>query len=149
MEDSLRTATVIARVETVLWQLDREGFENVAKKIAKDAELELKEAAKAAKAAALPAAAAAADDDRIPDLNDKREQEAWSSSGSSDDDDGQAAMALATMDETRFPVPIGVFRRHEKANYEQAVNLQVEHAKNTTQQSLKDLIYAGEIWDVK
>ena len=60
-----------------------------------------------------------------------------------------AAMALATMDEAVFPVPIGVFRRQERANYEQAVNLQVEHAKSTTQQSLKDLLYAGEIWDVK
>lgn len=58
------------------------------------------------------------------------------------------AMALATMDEARFPVPIGVFRRQEKANYEQAVNLQVEHAKATTQQSLKDLLYSGELWDV-
>ena len=58
------------------------------------------------------------------------------------------AMALATMDESRFPVPIGVFRRQEKANYEQAVNLQVEHAKSTTQQSLADLLYAGEIWEV-
>ncbi len=58
------------------------------------------------------------------------------------------AMALATMDEERFPVPIGVFRRQEKASYEQAVNLQVEHAKSTTQQSLKDLLYSGELWDV-
>jgi hypothetical protein len=58
------------------------------------------------------------------------------------------AMALATMDEAAFPVPIGVFRRQEKANYEQAVNLQVEHAKATTQESLKDLLYSGELWDV-
>ncbi len=58
------------------------------------------------------------------------------------------AMALATMDEAKFPVPIGVFRRQEKANYEQAVNLQVEHAKSTTQQSLEELLYAGELWDV-
>ena len=59
-----------------------------------------------------------------------------------------AAMALATMDESRIPVPIGVFRRQEKANYEQAVNLQVEHAKSATQQSLADLLYSGEIWEV-
>jgi len=59
------------------------------------------------------------------------------------------AMALATMDEAIFPVPIGVFRRQEKVNYEQAVNLQVEHAKGVRQESLRDLLYAGETWRVE
>jgi hypothetical protein len=58
-------------------------------------------------------------------------------------------MALATMDETKFPVPIGVFRRIDKPNFEYAVNQQLETAVANNKQSLKDLIYAGEIWDVK
>lgn len=59
------------------------------------------------------------------------------------------AMALATMDEEVFPVPIGVFRRQDKANFESGVNQQIETAVANNKQSLKDLIYAGETWDVK
>ena len=59
------------------------------------------------------------------------------------------AMALATMDEAKFPVPIGVFRRQDKPNFEYAVNTQLETAVANNKQSLKDLIYAGEIWDVE
>ena len=59
------------------------------------------------------------------------------------------AMALATMDEGKFPVPIGVFRRQDKPNFEQATVAQVNNAVANNKQSLKDLIYAGEIWDVK
>ena len=59
------------------------------------------------------------------------------------------AMALATMDEEKFPVPIGVFRRQDKPNFEYGVNQQIKAAVATNKQSLKDLIYAGEIWDVK
>ena len=59
------------------------------------------------------------------------------------------AMALATMDEVKFPVPIGVFRRQDKPNFEQATVAQVNNAVANNKQSLKDLIYAGEIWDVK
>ena len=58
-------------------------------------------------------------------------------------------MALATMDEGKFPVPIGVFRRQDKPNFEQATVAQVNNAVANNKQSLKDLIYAGEIWDVK
>ncbi|MCA8966523.1 MAG: 2-oxoacid:ferredoxin oxidoreductase subunit beta, partial [Planctomycetes bacterium] len=58
------------------------------------------------------------------------------------------AMALATMSEAEFPVPIGVFRRRDKPNFESRVQAQVAAAKEKKQESLKDLLYAGEIWDV-
>ncbi|HHH28625.1 MAG TPA: 2-oxoacid:ferredoxin oxidoreductase subunit beta [Polyangiaceae bacterium] len=59
-----------------------------------------------------------------------------------------AAMALATMDECRFPVPIGVFRRQDKAVFERAVAEQVAEATKHRQESLRDLLYAGETWTV-
>ena len=58
------------------------------------------------------------------------------------------AMALATMDEVRFPVPIGVFRRREKPAFETGIHAQVDAAKASKQESLKDLLYSGEIWTV-
>jgi hypothetical protein len=58
------------------------------------------------------------------------------------------AMALATMSESDFPVPIGVFRRREKATFERGVLAQVAAAKAKKAESLRDLLYAGEIWDV-
>jgi 2-oxoglutarate ferredoxin oxidoreductase subunit beta len=59
------------------------------------------------------------------------------------------AMALATMSETEFPVPIGVFRRREKPNFEAGVQAQIAAAKAKKSETLRDLLYAGEIWDVK
>lgn len=59
------------------------------------------------------------------------------------------AMALATMSETEFPVPIGVFRRREKPTFEQGVQAQLAAAKAKKQESLRDLLFAGEIWTVK
>ncbi|MCA8953851.1 MAG: 2-oxoacid:ferredoxin oxidoreductase subunit beta [Planctomycetes bacterium] len=59
------------------------------------------------------------------------------------------AMALATMDETKFPVPIGVFRRRDKAAFEKGVRAQVEMAVSSKQESLHDLLHAGEIWTVE
>ena len=59
------------------------------------------------------------------------------------------AMALATMSETEFPVPIGVFRRREKANFESGVHAQMATAKAKKKETLRDLLFAGEIWDVK
>ena len=59
------------------------------------------------------------------------------------------AMALATMSEADFPVPLGVFRRREKPTFEAGMRAQVAAAKLKKQQSLRDLLYAGEIWDVK
>jgi 2-oxoglutarate ferredoxin oxidoreductase subunit beta len=58
------------------------------------------------------------------------------------------AMALATMDEDKFPVPLGVFRRQTKPTFERGVTDQVSAAKARKQESLKDLLYAGVIWDV-
>ncbi len=58
------------------------------------------------------------------------------------------AMALATMKEHEFPVPLGVFRRREKPTFEAGVRAQVAAAKQKKQQSLHDLLHAGEIWDV-
>ena len=59
------------------------------------------------------------------------------------------AMALATMSETEFPVPIGVFRRREKPTFDAGVHAQMTAAKAKKKESLRDLLYAGEIWDVK
>lgn len=59
------------------------------------------------------------------------------------------AMALATMSETEFPVPIGVFRRREKPTFEAGVQAQLVAAKAKKQESLRDLLFAGEIWTVK
>ncbi|MEZ6038759.1 MAG: 2-oxoacid:ferredoxin oxidoreductase subunit beta, partial [Planctomycetota bacterium] len=59
------------------------------------------------------------------------------------------AMALATMDEAHFPVPIGVFRRQEKPAFERGVMAQIEKAKAQKPADLKSLLYAGEIWDVQ
>jgi len=59
------------------------------------------------------------------------------------------AMALATMSETEFPVPIGVFRRRTKPAFETGVQGQIASAKQKKQQSLHDLLHMGEIWDVK
>jgi 2-oxoglutarate ferredoxin oxidoreductase subunit beta len=59
------------------------------------------------------------------------------------------AMALATMSETEFPVPVGVFRRREKPNFESGVQAQMAAAKAKKKESIRDLLYAGEIWDVK
>ena len=58
------------------------------------------------------------------------------------------AMALATMDEQAFPVPIGVFRRQQKTTFELEVNAQIATAKKGRQQSLHELLYSGETWDV-
>ncbi|MEO6594624.1 MAG: 2-oxoacid:ferredoxin oxidoreductase subunit beta, partial [Planctomycetota bacterium] len=58
------------------------------------------------------------------------------------------AMALATMSETQFPVPIGVFRRKEKPAFEVGVQNQMAAAKAKKKESLKDLLHGGEIWDV-
>ena len=59
------------------------------------------------------------------------------------------AMALATMSEAEFPVPIGVFRRCAKATFEHGVRAQVAAAQQKKQQSLHDLLHSGEIWTVQ
>ena len=58
------------------------------------------------------------------------------------------AMALATMNEAEFPVPIGVFRRREKTAFEVGVQAQIGAAKAKKKETIKDLLRQGEIWDV-
>ncbi|MCR9247224.1 MAG: 2-oxoacid:ferredoxin oxidoreductase subunit beta [bacterium] len=58
------------------------------------------------------------------------------------------AMALATMNEAEFPVPIGVFRRAAKPRFEAGINDQVATAQQNKQESLRDLLYSGEVWTV-
>ena len=58
------------------------------------------------------------------------------------------AMALATMSESEFPVPVGVFRRRDKPTFEDGLQAQIAAAKAKKQESLRDLLYAGEVWDV-
>jgi 2-oxoglutarate/2-oxoacid ferredoxin oxidoreductase subunit beta len=59
------------------------------------------------------------------------------------------AMALATMSETEFPVPVGVFRRRVKPTFESGTQAQLAAAKAKKKETVRDLLYAGEIWDVK
>ena len=59
------------------------------------------------------------------------------------------AMALATMSETEFPVPVGVFRRREKATFDAGIQAQIAGAKAKKKETLHQLLHAGEIWDVK
>ncbi len=59
------------------------------------------------------------------------------------------AMALATMSEADFPVPVGVFRRREKPAFEVGVRAQVTAAKAKKKETIKDLLMQGEIWEVK
>ena len=58
------------------------------------------------------------------------------------------AMALAAMDEATFPVPIGVFRRIQRPSYEQMAHDQINAAKEKSQESLGELLTAGETWTV-
>jgi 2-oxoglutarate ferredoxin oxidoreductase subunit beta len=58
------------------------------------------------------------------------------------------AMALATMSEAEFPVPIGVFRRRDKPTFEAGVQMQCAAAAAKRQESLRELLFAGEIWEV-
>jgi 2-oxoglutarate ferredoxin oxidoreductase subunit beta len=64
-----------------------------------------------------------------------------------------AAMALATMSERDFPVPIGVFKSLVKPSFEQGVRAQIEKAACSAQErgvneSLDELLLAGEVWKV-
>ncbi len=59
------------------------------------------------------------------------------------------AMALASMSEKDFPVPIGVFRRRQRPSFEQGVQAQMAEARSRKQESLKDLLHQGEIWTVE
>ncbi|MCC6670352.1 MAG: 2-oxoacid:ferredoxin oxidoreductase subunit beta [Planctomycetes bacterium] len=59
------------------------------------------------------------------------------------------AMALASMDEHKLPVPIGVFRVQDKPTFEEGVQAQVAQARTKkAKETLQDLLNAGETWDV-
>jgi 2-oxoglutarate ferredoxin oxidoreductase subunit beta len=58
------------------------------------------------------------------------------------------AMALASMSEDAFPVPIGVFRRRERPTFESGLHSQLAAARAKKQESLKDLLHTGEVWTV-
>jgi 2-oxoglutarate ferredoxin oxidoreductase subunit beta len=58
------------------------------------------------------------------------------------------AMALASMSERDFPVPIGIFRSRQRPTFEEGVEAQLAQARSRKQESLKDLLYSGEIWTV-
>jgi len=60
-----------------------------------------------------------------------------------------AAMALASMSEEELPVPIGIFRKTQRANFEAAVHAQLDAAKQSNPHGLRDLLFAGDTWDVK
>ena len=57
-------------------------------------------------------------------------------------------MALAQMSEADLPVPIGVFRRNQRAKFEDAVHAQIDAAKQAKQESLEELLNRGETWTV-
>ena len=59
------------------------------------------------------------------------------------------AMALATMSESEFPVPIGVFRRLIKPSFEAGVRAQIAAAQKDKTQTLNELLRVGEIWEVE
>ena len=63
-------------------------------------------------------------------------------------DNPAPAMSLATMSEKDFPVPVGVFRNRQKVAFEQGVMAQMAAAKAQKQQTLAQLLRAGETWTV-
>lgn len=58
------------------------------------------------------------------------------------------AMALASMSEADMPVPIGIFRRTQRPSFEGAMHEQIDAAVAQKQQSLQDLLHAGDTWTV-
>jgi 2-oxoglutarate ferredoxin oxidoreductase subunit beta len=48
-----------------------------------------------------------------------------------------------------LPLPVGILKRVERDVYETQVNEQVEVAKSKKAQSLKDLVYGGQTWQVE
>lgn len=64
--------------------------------------------------------------------------------------DSSLAYLLSNINHPEFPVPMGVFRSVEKPTYEDMLNQQVvSSTRKKGKGNLKDLIYSGEIWEVK
>lgn len=58
------------------------------------------------------------------------------------------AMALSSMSETAFPVPIGVFRDVARPAFEDAVRAQLNAAKEKGTSSLQSLLEGPDTWRV-
>jgi 2-oxoglutarate ferredoxin oxidoreductase subunit beta len=66
------------------------------------------------------------------------------------DESGLMATVYANMDWPEFPVPIGVFRAHEKPAYDAQVVAQNKLAlEKNGEPNLHDLLYAGDTWTVE
>ena len=60
------------------------------------------------------------------------------------------AMALSSMDERTFPVPIGVFRSRVRPSFEEAMIAQMNAAKEARGgQELQELLNGPDTWEVK
>jgi len=68
-----------------------------------------------------------------------------------DETDLMLASILVQLDFPDFPVPMGViYRKPNAMTYDQAFNAQIDAAKETFgEQSLEDIIYAGNTWTVE
>ncbi len=63
-------------------------------------------------------------------------------------DNPAMAMALAALSESAFPVPIGVFRSRTRPSLEDAVGDQIAQARSRRQETLEELLNAGDTWVV-
>ena len=65
------------------------------------------------------------------------------------DESPAMAMALASMSETAFPVPVGIFRNTVRSSFETSVNAQVNSAmEKRGDQALQDLLNGSDTWCV-
>ncbi len=59
-------------------------------------------------------------------------------------------MKLANMEYPEYPVALGVIRDVEAPVYDQCMEKQIEEVKEkSTVKSMKDLLYSGDVWEVK
>jgi len=63
-------------------------------------------------------------------------------------EDPALAMALASLSEATLPVPIGVFRRQQRATFEAGVHAQLTQAAAKKTETVDQLLRAGETWVV-
>ena len=53
------------------------------------------------------------------------------------------------MRQPRFPEPIGVFRAVDRPKYDEELNRQIEHARQSEGEGdLNELLHSGETWTV-
>jgi 2-oxoglutarate ferredoxin oxidoreductase subunit beta len=66
-----------------------------------------------------------------------------------DEPTGMLAQIYAKMSYPNFPVPLGVFRTEQRPTYDGAVNAQTEEVVGKLGEgTIKDLLYAGDTWEV-